>query len=85
MPYLLVRHKVSDFTAWKAAYDAHLAAREDAGLKEEHLLRNAWTVAFLYRFDFRQPRYLAEDRNILLDSHPLFEHTGNCARRLFCR
>jgi hypothetical protein len=41
MPYLLVRHKVSDFTAWKAAYDAHLAVREEAGLKEEHLLRNA--------------------------------------------
>ena len=40
MPYLLVRHKVSDFSKWKAAYDAHLPAREEAGLKEGHLLRN---------------------------------------------
>jgi hypothetical protein len=40
MPYLLVRHKVSDFCTWKAAYDANLRLREDAGLKEELFLRN---------------------------------------------
>jgi hypothetical protein len=40
MPHLLVRHKVSDFFKWKSAYDAHLPARKEAGLKEEHLLRN---------------------------------------------
>ena len=40
MPYLLVRHKVADFSRWKPAYDAHLSARQKAGLKEEHLLRN---------------------------------------------
>jgi len=40
MPYVLVRHKVSDFSKWKAAYDAHLPARQGAALKEEHLLRN---------------------------------------------
>jgi hypothetical protein len=40
MPYLLVRHKVSDFSKWKAAYDGHEPARQKAGLKEEHLLRN---------------------------------------------
>ena len=40
MPYLLVRHKASDFSKWKAAYDAHLPAREEVGLKEGHLLRN---------------------------------------------
>jgi heme-degrading monooxygenase HmoA len=40
MPYLLVRHKVSDFSKWKAAYDSHSQARQAAGLKEEHLLRN---------------------------------------------
>ena len=40
MPHLLVRHKVSDFSKWKPAYDAHLPARKEAGLKEEHLLRN---------------------------------------------
>jgi hypothetical protein len=40
LPYVLVRHKVSDFSKWKPAYDAHLPARQKAGLKEEHLLRN---------------------------------------------
>jgi hypothetical protein len=39
--HLLVRHKVSDFARWKPVYDAHLSAREKAGLKEEHLFRNA--------------------------------------------
>ena len=40
MNLLYVRHKVADFTKWKAAYDAHSSAREKAGLKEVHLLRN---------------------------------------------
>ena len=40
MPYLLVRHKVADFSKWKTAYDAHLSVRQKAGLKEEHLMRN---------------------------------------------
>ncbi len=40
MPYLLVRHKVADFSTWKAAYDSHSQARQKAGLQEEHLLRN---------------------------------------------
>jgi hypothetical protein len=33
-------HKVADFSKWKPAYDAHLPARQKAGLKEAHLLRN---------------------------------------------
>ena len=41
MPYVLVRQKVADFAKWKPVYDAHLPARQKAGLKEEHLLRNA--------------------------------------------
>ena len=40
MTYLMVRHKVSDFGEWKAAYDARAPARARAGLKQEHLLRN---------------------------------------------
>ena len=39
--HMLVRHKVSDFAKWKPVYDAHLSARQKAGLKEEHLFRNA--------------------------------------------
>jgi heme-degrading monooxygenase HmoA len=39
--HMLVRHRVADFATWKPVYDAHLSAREKAGLKEEHLFRNA--------------------------------------------
>ena len=39
--HMLVRHKVSDFAKWKPVYHAHLSARQKAGLKEEHLFRNA--------------------------------------------
>ena len=39
--HMLVRHKVADFAKWKPVYDAHLPARQTAGLKEEHLFRNA--------------------------------------------
>ena len=35
MPYVLVRHKVADFSKWKPAYDAHLPARKEADLREK--------------------------------------------------
>jgi heme-degrading monooxygenase HmoA len=38
--HMLIRHKVADFAKWKPVYDAHASAREKAGLKEIHLLRN---------------------------------------------
>jgi hypothetical protein len=40
MNYVLIRHKIADFAKWKPVYDAHASARANAGLKEEHLLRN---------------------------------------------
>jgi hypothetical protein len=40
MNYLLVRHKVADFSKWKPVYDAHLPAREKAGGTELYLLRS---------------------------------------------
>lgn len=39
MPYLLIRHKVSDFSKWKASYDSHQPARQEAGLTEKYVLR----------------------------------------------
>lgn len=39
--FLLVRHKVRDFSEWKRGYDAHLPKRAEAGLTEKHLLRGA--------------------------------------------
>ena len=40
MTYLLVIHKVADFTKWKIGYDDSLSARQKAGLKEKHLMRS---------------------------------------------
>ena len=40
MTYLLIRHRVADFTSWKAAYDAHASARSAAGLKDTEVLRD---------------------------------------------
>ena len=39
--YMLVRHKVADFSEWKRGYDAHLPKRAEAGLTEKYLLRGA--------------------------------------------
>ena len=39
--YLLIRHKVRDFSEWKRGYDAHLPKRTEAGLTEKHLLQGA--------------------------------------------
>ena len=39
--YLLVRHKVRDFAAWKPGYDAHLPRRIAAGLTEKNILHSA--------------------------------------------
>jgi len=39
--YLLIRHKVREFSEWKSGYDAHLPKRVEAGLTEKYLLRGA--------------------------------------------
>jgi hypothetical protein len=38
--YMLVRHKVRDFSVWKAGYNAHLPKRVEAGLTEAHFFQN---------------------------------------------
>ena len=39
--YLMIRHTVKDFTAWKTAFDTHRSKRVEAGLTDKHLLRSA--------------------------------------------
>ena len=39
MFYMLMRHKVKDYPAWKKVYDAHLAMRDKAGLTEKFVLQ----------------------------------------------
>jgi hypothetical protein len=39
--FMIIRHTVSDFSAWKTGYDAHEPSRAAAGLTQEHLLQDA--------------------------------------------
>lgn len=39
--YILVRHRVRDYSVWKPGYDADLPRRSEAGLTEKYLLRGA--------------------------------------------
>ena len=39
--YMLIRSRVRDFSDWKSGYDAHISAREAAGLSEKYLLQGA--------------------------------------------
>jgi hypothetical protein len=39
--YLMVRHKVRDFDAWKKAFDSGEANRQAAGSRGAHLFRGA--------------------------------------------
>ena len=41
MPYLLIRHKVSDYVQWKSAFDAHSVTRQTNGSRGGQLFRNA--------------------------------------------
>ena len=41
MPYLLVRHAVEDYAAWKDVFDEHAAAREEAGSLGGRLFRSS--------------------------------------------
>jgi len=40
MTHVLIRHNVTDFAKWKPVYDAHLTARQNAGLREKNLMRS---------------------------------------------
>ncbi len=39
MYYMLIRHKVKEYPAWKKVYDAHLSMRDKAGLTEKFVLQ----------------------------------------------
>jgi hypothetical protein len=66
--YMLVRHKVRDFSVWKPGYDAHLPKRAEAGLTEMHLLRGAHDaneVVILFRAaDLGRAKAFAESTDL---------------------
>lgn len=39
--YIFIRSDVREYSEWKRAYDAHLPKRNEAGLIEKHVLRDA--------------------------------------------
>jgi quinol monooxygenase YgiN len=41
MPYLLIRHKVADYSKWKPIYDQHATTRKTSGGQGAQLFRNA--------------------------------------------
>ena len=41
MPYVLVRHKVTDYGKWKPVFDEHGTVRKASGFKGHHLFNNA--------------------------------------------
>ena len=41
MAYLLVKHKVKDYSKWKTIFDEHAALRKASGSKGGRLFRNA--------------------------------------------
>ncbi len=40
MPYILVRHKVADYTKWKPVFDAHATSRQASGVQGGYLFRS---------------------------------------------
>ena len=41
MPYMLIRHKVKDYTKWKSVFDAHKAMRKSGGEKTYQIFHTA--------------------------------------------
>ena len=39
--YMLIRHKIRDFSLWKQVYDSHIQKRLEAGLSEKHLFTSS--------------------------------------------
>jgi hypothetical protein len=39
--FVLIRHKVRDFNAWKAGFDGHAPKRIEAGLSDKQVLRSS--------------------------------------------
>lgn len=62
--YILIRHKVRDFSEWKPGYDAHLPKRAEAGLTETYLLRGADDVLLFEAQDLNRAKVFAESPDL---------------------
>ncbi len=68
MPYILIRHKVKDYTEWKPVFDEHGATRKASGSKGGYLLRNIddanEVVIFMEMDDLEKARQLVQSEDL---------------------
>ena len=68
MPYLLIRHKVKDYTEWKPVFDEHGATRKASGSKGGYFLRNIddanEVVIFMEMDDLEKARQLVQSEDL---------------------
>jgi len=68
MPYLLVRHKVTDYEKWKSAFDAHSLTRQASGSRGGWLFRNATDpdelIVLLEWHDLEKARQFARSEDL---------------------
>ena len=67
MPYLLLRHKVTDYEKWKSAFDAHCVTRQANGSRGGQLFRNASDpneVVMLFEWDLEQARQFSQSEEL---------------------
>jgi uncharacterized protein (DUF1330 family) len=68
MPYILIRHKVEDYSKWKPVFDEHGATRKASGSKGGYLLRNIddanEVVIFIEMDDLEKARQLVQSEDL---------------------
>ena len=68
MPYILIRHKVEDYSKWKRVFDEHGATRKASGSKGGYLLRNIddanEVVIFIEMDDLEKARQLVQSEDL---------------------
>ena len=68
MPYILIRHKVEDYSKWKPVFDEHNSARKAVGSKGGYLLRNSddpnEVVIFLELDDIEKARQFVQSEDL---------------------
>jgi uncharacterized protein (DUF1330 family) len=68
MPYILIRHKVEDYSKWKPVFDEHGATRKASGSKGGYLLRNIddanEVVIFMEMDDLEKARQLVQSEDL---------------------
>jgi hypothetical protein len=68
MPYILIRHKVEDYSKWKPVFDEHNATRKAVGSKGGYLLRNSddpnEVVIFLELDDIEKARQFVQSEDL---------------------